>query len=156
MSPYRDGVVHRSDVIEIRWERADPDAPRVLVIEHDPGEAGLPEQRRLPEGYGLEALGGVFGFLSLGALLAHRLGRSVAPIRTHVRLDPGTLIARRSGNETSWSTASLLGFGVGEDSPEWRTVFLDRAEGRELLLEGLPPEDARRAVEALDEALRSF
>lgn len=156
MSPYRDGVVHRSDVLEIRWERADPDAPRVLIVEHDPGAEGLPEQRRLPEGYGLEAIGGLFGFLSLGALLAHRLGRSVAPVRTRVELDRQTLTSRREAKETSWSTPTLLGFGVGEDSPEWRTVFLDRAEGRELLLEGLPPDDARRTVEALEDALKSF
>ncbi|MCA9604640.1 MAG: hypothetical protein KC619_03535 [Myxococcales bacterium] len=156
MAPYRDGTVHRSPVVHIRWEGVDPDAPRILVIEHDPGDEGLPEQRRLPEGFGLEALGGLLGFLGLGALLLHRLARSPKRLVSHLRFGPDRLSVECGDDARAWTTSGVVGFGTGEDTPEWRTVFVTHAEGRELLLQGLPPDDARRAAEALDEARRLF
>ncbi len=154
--PYREDVVHRSAVLEIRWERADPDAPRILVLSHDPGADGVPEQRRLPEGYGLEILGGVLGLLGLGALLLHRVARSVEPRPTTVRFGPDTLSKKCVADVKAWSTGSITGFGAGRDSPELRTVFVAHAGGREIVLEGLPPDDARRAVELLEEARREL
>lgn len=156
MDPYRDDVF-RSDVLTIRWHRESPEAPRILLVEHDSGKGGVPEQRRLPEGYGIEALGGLFGLLALGGLLLHRLARSVAPVRTRVSLGPDGLTSQRaSSHKQRWSLEGITGFGAGEDSPSFRTVFVDASEGRELLLEGLPIEDARRAVEALEEARREL
>lgn len=154
--PYRDEMVHQSPVIEIRWEKPDPDGPRTLVVEHDPGEEGVPEQRRLPEGFGLEALGGVLGLLGLGALLIHRIARSPKPQVSRLTFGPDGLSLRCGEDTRAWPTGTVVGFGAGEDTPDWRTVFVTHVEGRELLLEGLPPHDARRAVELLDEARRLF
>jgi len=156
MAPYREDVVHRSDALEIRWERSDPDLPRVLVLEHDPGEAGLPEQRRLQEGRGLEVLGGVLGLIGLGALLAHRLYRDVEPVRTRVRFGPQVLTFQRPDDARKWVTPEITGFGMGQDSPDWRTIFVERASGRELVMDGLARDDAMRAVEALEQARRRF
>ncbi len=155
--PFRDDApVYESPVLTIFWERPDPELPRRLVLLHDPGEAGVPEQRRLPEGFGLEAIGGVLGLLGLGALVLHRVARRVRPQKSRVRFDPSVLVVSRDGDARSWPTATIAGFGAGEDTPEWRTVFVTHADGRELLLEGLPPDDARRAVEILDDARRLF
>lgn len=156
MAPYREDVVHRSEALEIRWERPDPELPRVLILEHDPGEAGLPEQRRLPEGYGLEGIGGVLGLLGLGAFVAHRVGRTVEPLETRVRFGPQVLTFQRPGDARKWLTPAITDFGMGQDSPEWRTIFVEQSGGRELLMDGLSRDDAVRAVEALREALRVF
>jgi len=156
MAPYREAVVHRSDALEIRWERPDPELPRVLVLEHDPGEEGLPEQRRLPEGYGLEGLGGVLGLLGLGALVAHRVGRKVEPVKMLVRFGPEVLTFQRPSDARKWPTNAIRGFGMGQDSPDWRTIFLEQATGRELVMDGLSREDAARAIEVLEEARRAF
>ncbi|MBX3274119.1 MAG: hypothetical protein KF729_27885 [Sandaracinaceae bacterium] len=154
MSDEQDDTEHRSEVLWIRWERAAPGAPRVLVIAHDPGAAGLPEQRRIPEGYGLEVLGGMLGLLGLGALLVHRLARTSAAEPVELRLEPGRLVHARGAARREWPTSAIRAFGAGEDGREWRTVFVEADGGRELLLEGLPPADAGRAVEVLRDALR--
>ncbi|MGE0784046.1 MAG: hypothetical protein AB7S26_00060 [Sandaracinaceae bacterium] len=126
------------------------------MIEHDSGANGLPEQRRLPEGFGLEMLGGLIGLLGTVVLLPlHRLTRRPTRIRTTLRFDGAWLVRRRGAEEHGWDGREVTDFGSGRDTPERRTVFMVRGDAREVLLDGLTPHDAARAVELLHEVLRT-
>lgn len=76
-------VLHESERLRIRrgegW----------LVIEHSPGKDGVPSQRRLPEGRGVEWLGGLVGLLGgLAFMAAHRVTRDLTPVPVRLELGP--------------------------------------------------------------------
>lgn len=144
-------VLHESERLRIRrgegW----------LVIEHSPGKDGVPSQRRLPEGRGVQWLGGLVGLLGgLAFMAAHRVTRDLTPVPVRLELGPRLLTVERGSAQQRWPVASLRSFHVGQDTTTLRTVFARTAEGRAMLLEGLPPDDARAAARALGEAMSAM